>query len=204
MIGSQTARLAVAAGINVILANTRGPEPLRDLVQDLGTLARAATVDEAVAAAELVVAIPFAAYKRLSPDQLAGKIIVDTINYYPERDGEMAEVRTDRVSTSDLVQKHLAKSHVIRAINNMDFVRLLRLARPVGSAERSAVPIAGDNAAAKADVAAFLHAVGYDIVDMGPLSESWEVSRRRPSTSCRISVTSRRALQVTTRRWSST
>jgi predicted dinucleotide-binding enzyme len=180
MIGGQTARLATAAGLNVVVANTRGPESLTDLIAELGTNARAATAEDAVNAAEIVVvAIPFAAYSKLSPDLFAGKIVVDTMNYYPERGGEMPEVQTDKTSTSELVQRHLNKSHVIRAFNNLDFVRLRRLARPAGSPERSAVPIAGDDATAKAAVAHFLETIGYDVVDMGPLAESW---RSEPTT----------------------
>ncbi|MGO4569590.1 NADPH-dependent F420 reductase [Rhizobium sp. 2YAF20] len=180
MIGGQSARLAVAAGLNVVIANTRGPESLAELVAELGPLARAATAEDAINAADVVVvAIPFGAYSRLSPDLLAGKIIVDTMNYYPERDGKMLEVKTDTISSSELVQRHLAKSSVIRAFNNLDFVRLRRLARPKGAPDRSAVPIAGDDATAKAVVIEFLHAIGYDTVDIGPLAECW---RSEPTT----------------------
>lgn len=180
MIGSQTARLAAAASFDVIAANTRGPESLTELVAELGPTARAATAEDAVGAADIVVvAIPFVAYTKLSPDLFAGKIVIDTMNYYPERDGEMPEVQTDIISTSELVQRHLPKSHVIRAFNNLDFVRLRRLARPERSPERSAVPVAGDDAIAKAVVTNFLNTVGYDTVDMGVLAESW---RSEPTT----------------------
>jgi len=133
------------------------------------------------AAADLIVlAVPFAAYAKISAEALAGKTVIDTMNYYPERDGVMPEVKTDTIATSELVQKHLSHSRVVRALNNMDFVRLLSLARPKGSAERSALPVASDHAQAKAAVTDFLDKIGYDAVDMGPLSESWRSEPTMP------------------------
>ena len=135
MIGGQVARLAIAAGFNVVICNSRGPEPLAELVSKQGPSARAATFAEVTEAADLIVlAVPFAGYAKLSAEALAGKTVIDTMNYYPERDGVMPEVKTDTIATSELVQKHLSRSRVVRALNNMDFVRLLSRARPKGSA----------------------------------------------------------------------
>ena len=158
-----------------------GPETLAYLVAELGERARAATPAEAAREADLVVAsIPFVAYTTLPAEALSGKIVVDTMNFYPERDGDMPEVKTDTIATSELVQRHLAHSHVVRALNNMDWVRLFKRARPAGAPDRSALPIAGDNADAKAAVARFLDAIGYDAVDMGPLAESWRSEPTMP------------------------
>jgi predicted dinucleotide-binding enzyme len=146
MISSQLARLAIAAGFDVTLSNSRGPETLADLVAELGDHAHAATPVDVARESDLVVAsIPFVAYSKLPTDALAGKVVIDTMNFYPERDGEMAEVTTDTVTTSELVQRHLVRSQVIRALNNLDWVRLLKRARPAGSSERSAVPMAGEH-----------------------------------------------------------
>jgi 8-hydroxy-5-deazaflavin:NADPH oxidoreductase len=181
MISSQLARLAIAAGFDVILSNSRGPETLADLVAELGDRARAATPVEVARASDLVVAsIPFVVYSKLPADALAGKVVIDTMNFYPERDGEMAEVKTETVATSELVQRHLARSQVVRALNNLDWVRLFKRARPAGAADRSAVPIAGDHAEAKVAVARFIEAIGYDVVDMGPLAESWRSQPTAP------------------------
>ena len=180
MIGSGVARLAIAAGWKVVICNSRGPETLSELVVDLGPEARATTLPGVAEAADLIVlAVPFVAYTRLPAELLAGKILIDTMNYYPQRDGEMREVRTAEAATTELVQHHLAGSRVIRALNNVDFVRLVSSARPRGAADRSALPMAGDEAAAKRAVAGFLDAIGYDVVDMGPLAESW---RSEPTT----------------------
>jgi 8-hydroxy-5-deazaflavin:NADPH oxidoreductase len=181
MISSQLARLAIAAGFDVSLSNSRGPETLADLVAELGDHAHAATPVDVARESDLVVAsIPFVAYSKLPADALAGKVVIDTMNFYPERDGEMAEVTTDTVATSELVQRHLDRSQVVRALNNLDWVRLFKRARPAGASDRSAVPIAGDDVDAKAAVARFIEAIGYDVVDMGPLAESWRSQPTAP------------------------
>lgn len=181
MIGAQVARLAVAAGLNVTICNSRGPETLAELVSELGPNAQAATLADVIKTTNLIVlAVPFASYAKLPADLLAGKILVDTMNYYPERDGVMPEVQTDKISTSVLVQKYLSQSYVVRAINNMDFVRLRNRVRPAGAADRSALPVASDHAAAKAAVIDFLDKIGYDSVDMGRLSESWRSEPTMP------------------------
>src|SRR5215207_4956984 len=93
MIGSALARLAVAAGLDVVLSNSRGPETLTDLVTELGARARAATPTEAAEAGDLVVAtIPLHAHAQLPAAALAGRTVVDTMNYYPQRDGRIAEL----------------------------------------------------------------------------------------------------------------
>ena len=180
MIGGQVARLAVSAGFNVVISNSRGPETLVDLVAELGPLAKAATAGDAIKASSLIVAsIPFKNYKDLSPDALAGKIVIDTLNYYPERDSIMPEVKTESVAESELLQRHLSKSIVVKAINNMDWIRLLSCARAKNAPDRSALPIAGDDAKAVAVVSNFIDTIGYDPVHYGTLVESW---RSEPTT----------------------
>ncbi|MFI8521922.1 NADPH-dependent F420 reductase [Streptomyces sp. NPDC085481] len=180
MIGGVLARLAVDAGLDVVLSNSRGPETLTDLVAELGPRARAATADEAARAGDLVVAtIPLHAYDRLPADALAGRTVIDTMNYYPERDGRIAPLDRREVTSSTLVQRHLADSHVVKACNNAFYLALLTRARPAGSPERSALPLAGDDPAAKAETTALLDALGYDTVDIGTLDDSW---RSEPGT----------------------
>ncbi|MEV7869059.1 NADPH-dependent F420 reductase [Streptomyces sp. NPDC088124] len=181
MIGGGLARLAVAAGLDVVLSNSRGPETLTELVTELGGHARAATPAEAARAGDLVVAtIPLRAYPRLSAADLAGKIVIDTMNYYPERDDRIAELDAAERTSSEMVQRHLAGSRVVKAFNNIDFRRLVTSARPAGATDRSALPVAGDDADAKARVAELLDLIGYDAVDIGTLAESW---RSEPGTS---------------------
>ncbi|MEV4482204.1 NADPH-dependent F420 reductase [Micromonospora coxensis] len=178
-IGGTVARLAVAAGHDVVLSNSRGPETLKDLVEELGPRARAATPAEAAAAGDLVVVtIPLRAYREVPVAPLAGKTVLDTNNYYPaERDGHFPELDDESTTTSELLQRHLPESRVVKVFNNIYFAHLLTLARPAGAVDRSALPIAGDDAAAKAEVTAFLDSIGYDAVDAGPLAEGWRFQR---------------------------
>jgi 8-hydroxy-5-deazaflavin:NADPH oxidoreductase len=180
MIGSTLARLAVAAGVDVVISNSRGPETLADLVTELGEHARAATPAETPETADLVVAtIPLSAYGTLPAAALAGKTVIDTMNYYPQRDGRIPELDSDELTASELVQRHLADSRVVKGFNNISFANLGNLARPAGAADRSALPIAGNDPVAKAEVIALLDALGYDAVDIGTLADSW---RSEPNT----------------------
>ncbi|MEV4036300.1 NADPH-dependent F420 reductase [Streptomyces umbrinus] len=182
MIGSALARLAVAAGLDVVLSNSRGPETLADLVGELGEHARAATSDEAARAGELVVAAtPVYAHARLPAEALAGKTVIDTANYYAQRDGRIAELDAGEVTSSVLVQRHLTDSYVVKAFNNISCGHLsTRVARPSGASDRSALPIAGDDAAAKEQVARLLDVLGYDAVDIGTLADSWRMGHGSP------------------------
>ena len=172
MIGGTVARLAVAAGYDVVLSNSRGPETLGGLTGELGPRARAATPAEAATAGDIVVVtIPLKAFRSVPAAPLAGKPVIDTGNYYPARDGQFPELDSGSATSSELLQQHLAGARVVKGFNNIFFRHLQALARPAGSAERSALPIAGDDAQAKAAVSAFLDAIGYDAVDAGPLTE---------------------------------
>lgn len=180
MIGGTLARLAITAGLEVVLSNSRGPESLADLVTELGDRARAASPAEAAEAGDLVVAtIPLHAYDKLPASALTGKTVIDTMNYRSSRDGHIAELDSNKLTASELVQRHLVGSQVVKAYNNIVFHHLLALTRPSGAADRSALPIAGDDAAAKAEVARLLDTLGYDTVDMGTLADSW---RSAPTT----------------------
>lgn len=177
-IGGTVARLAIAAGYDVVLSNSRGPETLTTLVAELGDRARAATAEEAAAQGDLVVVtIPLKAYRDIPVEPLAGKVVIHTDNYYPDRDGHIAELDDESTTTSELHQAHLSDSMVVKAFNNIMFSSLGSLARPQGDPDRTALPIAGDDAGAKATVTEFLDQLGYDVVDAGPLTEGWRFQR---------------------------
>ncbi|MEV5575235.1 NAD(P)-binding domain-containing protein [Spirillospora sp. NPDC052269] len=180
MIGASVARLALAAGLEVVLSNSRGPETLADLVAELGEGARAATAAEAARAADLVVAaVPLTAFEHLPVEALTGKTVLDTANYYPERDGHLAELDDAELTSSALLQRRLTGSRVVKAFNSITPHQIVTLARPTDTPDRSALPIAGDDADAKAEAVHLLDVLGYDAVDMGSLAESW---RSEPDT----------------------
>ncbi|MBE2320721.1 NADPH-dependent F420 reductase [Solirubrobacter sp. CPCC 204708] len=181
-IGGTVARLAVAAGHDVVLSNRRGPETLAELVEELGPRARAATPVEAAQAGDLVVVtVPFKAYREVPVEPLRGKVVIDTNNYYPQRDGQFPELDDQSTTVSELLQAHLPESRVVKAFNNISFMHLGELARPSGDPERSALLIAGDDASAKQTVAAFFDSIGYDAEDVGPLAEGWRYDRDTPA-----------------------
>jgi hypothetical protein len=180
-IGSQLARLAVANGYNVVISNSRGPETLASLIAELGPHSRAATPAEAAAAGDIVVVtIPLKSYKTVPVEPLAGKIVIDTNNYYPDRDGHIPELDSESTTTSELLQAHLAKSKVVKAFNHIYASQLTTDGRPAGTKNRRALVIAGDDPGAKQTVTKLLDQFGYDTVDAGPLKEGWRIQRDTP------------------------
>lgn len=181
-IGSAIARLAVKAGHDVVLSNRRGPDSLADLVAELGDHARAATPQEAAEAGDVVVVtIPLAAYESVPVEPLRGKTVIDTNNYYPQRDGQIAELDSGEATSAELLQRHLPDSHVVKAFNNIAFAHIPELARPSGDAERSALAIAGDDERAKGEVVQLLDELGFDALDAGPLAEGWRYEPNTPA-----------------------
>jgi predicted dinucleotide-binding enzyme len=174
------ARLAVDAGHIVLLSNSRGPETLAGLAAELGPLARAASYEEAATAGEVVlVSIPVKAYAKLDSAPLGGKIVLDTGNYYPQRDGQIPELDSKSLTDSEYLLRNLPGAQLVKVFNNIFFKHLLHLARPSGASDRSALPIAGDSATAKGAAAEFLSSIGYDTVDTGQLADGW---RQQPGT----------------------
>jgi 8-hydroxy-5-deazaflavin:NADPH oxidoreductase len=181
-IGGAVARLAVNAGIDVVLSNSRGPETLRGLTARLGPRARAATPEQAAAAGDwTVVAVPFSAVPHLPADALAGKIVIDANNYYRARDGVITQLLTGSLTAGELFQRYVPQARTVKAFSTIYFEHLIALARPAGSPDRSALPLTGDDAAAKESVAALLDRLGYDTVDAGATAQSWRVQEGSPA-----------------------
>jgi predicted dinucleotide-binding enzyme len=182
MIGGTVARLAVAAGYDVVLSNSRGPETLTELAGELGPRARTATAAGAAAAGDIVVvSIPFKAVPQVPVEPLAGKVVLDTNNYYAPRDGDVAGLDDGFTTSSELLQEHLGTARVVKVFNNIFHRHLAALPRPSGAADRTALTIAGDDADAKRTATEFLDAIGYDAVDVGALADGWRVQPGHPA-----------------------
>lgn len=180
-IGSQLARLAVRNDHDVVISNSRGPETLSALVAELGPRARAATPEEAAKAADIVVVtIPLKHYRSVPVEPLAGKIVIDTNNYYPQRDGHIPELDDESTTTAELLQAHLPASKVVKAFNHIYAAELTTHGQPSGSKNRRALVIAGNDPQAKATVARLIDQFGFDTVDAGPLAEGWRIQRDTP------------------------
>jgi predicted dinucleotide-binding enzyme len=181
-IGSQVARVAVANGYDVVIANSRGPETLADLVAELGSRAKAATAAEAADAGEVVVVtVPLGRIGELPAEPLAGKIVLDTNNYYFERDGHIEALDKGETTTSELLQQQLPTSRIAKAFNHIFAADITTDGTPAGTPDRRALATAGDDAEAVAFVTRFYDEIGFDTVNVGPLSESWRVERDRPA-----------------------
>lgn len=181
MIGSNVARLAVNAGHGVVIANSRGPDTLADLVTELGEGARAGTVPEAAATDLTVVAIPLRAYAHLDAPAFDGSTVVDTGNYYPHRDGQIAELDDDATTSSQLVAtRWLPGSTVVKAFNTIWYKELTaRADRDAEWGDRLAVPVAADDDEAMQRVLRFIDSLGLAGVDAGGLADT---RRLQPGT----------------------
>ncbi|QAY72526.1 NADP oxidoreductase [Agromyces protaetiae] len=181
-IGGTLAKGLVERGHEVVIANSRGPETLAELVAELGPLARAATAEEAAEAGEVViVAVPFKDIEGVPAAPLAGKIVIDTDNYYWERDGHVEALDEGRATVSGLLQEHLVGAKVAKAFNNIRSDEILTTGAPAGTPDRRALATASDFPEAAEFVTALYDEFGYDSVNIGPLSESWRVERDRPA-----------------------
>ncbi|SLJ96106.1 NADPH-dependent F420 reductase [Arthrobacter sp. P2b] len=173
-IGAAIARLAVSAGIPVVLSNSRGPQTLTGLVSELGPLASAGSIQQAAEAGEVVVlSVPLAAHTAIPAALLKGKAVLDTTNYYPFRDGRVAELDEERLTTSELVLQHFQGASLTKAFSNILAHHIPQLSRPAGALDRTALPVAGDDVGAKATVMNLVEQLGFDAVDAGTLADTW-------------------------------
>ncbi len=181
-IGSQVARAAVANGYDVVVANSRGPETLTELVAELGPKARAATARQAAEAADVaVVTVPFKAYASIPVEPLAGKIVIDTNNYYFERDGHVPALDDGLETVSGMLQQHLPTSRVAKGFNHIRSAEITTDGKPAGAADRRALATSSDFEDAAQFVTDLYDRFGFDTVNVGPLSESWRVERDQPA-----------------------
>jgi predicted dinucleotide-binding enzyme len=172
-IGGTLTKLVAAAGHEVAVANSRGPETLDDLVAEAGSGAHATTVEEAAEFGEVViVAVPVKAYTDLPSDAFEGKIVVDAGNYYPQRDGQIAALDNDETTSTELLAAHLRGSRAVKAFNMMNYRPLGSEGRPdAPRKQRLALVLAGDDEQAKATVADLIDELGFAPVDSGSLAE---------------------------------
>ncbi|MFI5957764.1 NADPH-dependent F420 reductase [Cryptosporangium sp. NPDC051539] len=179
-VGSQLARAAIAHGYQVVIANSRGPETLTGLVDELGPSARAADLAGAAAAADFaIVAFPYRPLDDLPVDELAGKVVLDTNNYMAWRDGHYPIVDSGEKTVHELRQEQLPTSKIAKAFTHVQAPSLFRLSRPAGAPDRQALAVSSDYPEAVELVTRLYDQFGFDTVDNSPLSESW---RSTPGT----------------------
>lgn len=172
-IGANAARLFVKAGHQVSICNSRGPETIDELVAELGDNATAQLLEDVITFGEIVlISIPFGRYQELPVNGFDGKIVIDSNNYYPERDGHFPELDEGTTTSSEMLEKHLGGARLVKGFNTIWYEHL----RTQGNAElplekRRVIFIAGDDSEAKEIVAKLIESIGFSAVDTGFLSE---------------------------------
>ena len=171
-IGGNAAKLFAAAGHRVLIANSRGPDTLTGLIAEIGENARAGTVEEAAGFGEIVfVSIPFGKYRELPADAFEGKIVIDSNNYYPDRDGNFAELDDDKTTSSEMLADHLKGAKIVKAFNTIWFEHLKTQGnKDVPTGERRVIFLSGDDAEAKRIVSGLIEEIGFGPFDTGDLS----------------------------------
>ena len=186
-IGSSVAKAAITAGYDVIMSNSRGPETLAELVEELGPRASAATSAEAAERGDFaVVTVPFHAALEVPAAPLAGKVVIDTNNYYFERDGHIAEIDDHEITATGVLQRHLVGALVAKGFNHIQSDQIITDATPAGTPNRRALATSSDSPEAIELVTQFFDEIGFDTVVVGPLSESWRIDRDMPGYGGRL------------------
>jgi len=188
-IGGTVARLAAEQGYDVVVSNSRGPETLAELVAEIGPNGRAAWAAEAAAAADIAfVSVPLKNIWQIDPAPLAGKIVLETNNYYAVRDGRIEAIDEERNTTTGLLQEHLPTSHVVKIFNHINWTHIPTDGLPAGDPNRRAIAIASDHADALDFARRFLDELGYDAVDVGSVAESWRIEKGTPGYGKRVTA----------------
>ena len=172
-IGGTVARLAARSGHEVAIANSRGPETVEPMAAEISHGARAATVDETAHFGVLIlIAIPFRALDELPAEALAGRIVIDAMNYYPNRDSTVPELESGELTSSELTARHLNRSRVVKSFNTMRWTDLGEGGKPEADFDdRLAMYIAGDDEDAKMSVAELIDQFGFAPLDVGNLRD---------------------------------
>ena len=184
-VGRAIAKLAIQAGHQVMLSNSRGPQTLFSLKPMIGCEIGTAT-EAAIYGDIVVIAVPLTAIGQLPVKELMGKPLIDAVNYYPERDGQVAALDNQTTTTSEYIASFLPDSKITKAFNAIQMTDLENDGLPAGDPQRRALPLAGDDLATKNRVRALYDAFGFDAVDVGSLSEGWRFQRGMPSYCVRM------------------
>jgi 8-hydroxy-5-deazaflavin:NADPH oxidoreductase len=173
-IGGNAAMLFAKAGHEIAIANSRSPETLADLVSEIGGNAKAVTAEEAIKFGEIVfISIPLGKINELPVDGFEGKIVIDSNNYYPERDGQIAELDSNEKASSELLAEHLKGAKIVKAFNTIWSEHLKTQGdTSLPLEERRAIFIAGDDADAKQTVTKLIEEIGFAAIDTGELRDS--------------------------------
>lgn len=178
-IGANAARLFVKAGHQVAICNSRGPETLDPLVEELGDNATALPIDDVIGFGDVVfISIPFGKYADLPVNGFDEKIVIDSNNYYPERDGAFPELDNGTTTSSELLEQHLGGARLVKGFNTIWYEHLITQGDTSLPADgRRVIFIAGDDSNAKEVVAKLIDDIGFTAVDSGFLKEGGKLQQ---------------------------
>ncbi|HTX13339.1 MAG TPA: NAD(P)-binding domain-containing protein [Solirubrobacteraceae bacterium] len=181
-IGRNFSIAAIRCGYGIVISNASGPETLGDLVDELGGNARAATAADAASAGDFaLLAIPLSGADALPVEPLAGKVVLTTCNYFPERDGHFADIDSGKLTVPGYLQARLPDSTVVRVFNHIDAANIVKDGAPEGTANRRALGYAGDDPEGKRLAARLYEEFGFDAVDVGGLDDAWRLDVDQPT-----------------------
>lgn len=194
-LGGTLAQHFTAAGHDVIIANSRRPNTLSELVAKLGDRVQAGEAKDVPRLSDMVVvAVPFGRHEELATEGLEGKTVIDASNYDPERDGHYPDLDQDRTTSSELVQTHVGDARVVKAFNAMRWDHLRDYGRGDSAMNIYGVPVSGDDDQSKSTVLGLVKQIGFDPVDAGDLAHGGR--KHQPGTSLFNADLVGRALRV--------
>lgn len=196
-LGQALATRLVAAGHAVMISNSRGREAVLDTARALGCEAGSAA-DAAAFGDVVVVSVPLKAFADLPADAIGSRIVIDTCNYYPGRDGPHPQFEGGGETTTGHLRKALPRARIAKAFNSVLAPHLAKGGMPVPGGDRHALPIAGDDPEAVSVAGRLVEDAGFAVVMAGPVAESWRFERARPGY-CRVlgAAELRRVLEAT-------
>jgi predicted dinucleotide-binding enzyme len=169
-LGTAVARQALKAGYQVYVANSRGPQSLELLLDVLLPGAVAAEIQEVAHKSDLtILAMPLNKYHTLDPSWLAGKLVIDAMNYWPPTEGEIAEFMNPTVTSSEYLQQYFNQARIVKTLNHVAYNEIESHSTPSGHVGRRAIALASNDSAAKKQVEQFIDTLGFDAVDVGEL-----------------------------------
>lgn len=168
-VGTAVGRQALKAGYDVMVATSKPADDIALMVQIMTPGAVAVTAAEAAEADIVVIAVPLHKYRTLDPALLAGKTVIDAMNYWAPVDGEIDDFETGVRTSSEIIQTYLAGANIVKTLNHIGYHEFEVDGQKPGSGSRRALAVAGDHQDAKDLVRRFINRLGYDAVDAGPL-----------------------------------
>jgi predicted dinucleotide-binding enzyme len=179
-LGTAIARQSLKAGHRVNISNSRGPQSLELMLGVLLPGAVAMTVNDVAQKSDIIIlAMPLNKYSALDPEWLAGKIVIDAMNYWPPTEGRIPEFMNEQVTSSQYLQQHFDRARIVKTLNHVAYNEIEEHSLPPAHPQRRAIALAGDDDAAKKQAEQFIDTIGFDTIDLGDLQEG---SKFQPDT----------------------